>query len=181
MKLSKVALQLYTLRDFCGSAKDLATSLKKVKAIGYDGVEFVRSDFASNRDLRKLADDNGLAISSIHEDGDRLLNHPQRVAEELTDLGTDLAVYAYPTGIDFQKGAEVDRLIQQLQHSSEAFVLRPVWRISRNGSRLCSTASAMSRVFDGCLCLRVGPGSPTTARRSSSPRHLMRVGPGSAS
>jgi len=121
MKLSKVALQLYTLRDFCGSAKDLATSLKKVKAIGYDGVEFVRSDFASNRDLRKLADDNGLAISSIHEDGDRLLNHPQRVAEELTDLGTDLAVYAYPTGIDFQKGAEVDRLIQQLQHSSEAF------------------------------------------------------------
>src|SRR5260370_41589074 len=77
MKLSKVALQLYTLRDFCGSAKDLATSLKKVKAIGYDGVEFVRSDFASNQDLRKLADANGLAISSIHEAGDRLLYHPQ--------------------------------------------------------------------------------------------------------
>jgi sugar phosphate isomerase/epimerase len=121
MRLSKVALQLYTLRDFCTSAKDLATTLKKVKAIGYDAVEFVRSDFASNRDLRKLADDHGLAISSIHEAGDRLLNHPETVAEELTELGTDLAVYPFPAGIDFEKEAAVDRLIQQLQHSSEVF------------------------------------------------------------
>ena len=72
MKLSKVALQLYTLRDFCGSAKVLATTLKKVKVIGYDAVEMIRPDFASNRELRKLADDHGLAISSIHESGDRL-------------------------------------------------------------------------------------------------------------
>jgi sugar phosphate isomerase/epimerase len=121
MRLSKVALQLYTLRDFCGSAKDLATTLKKVKAIGYDAVEFVRLDFASNRDLRKLADDHGLAISSIHESGERLLNDPQTAAEELTELGTDLAVYPYPAGVDFQKEAEVDRLTHQLQHSSEVF------------------------------------------------------------
>src|SRR5258708_3383490 len=121
MRLSKVALQLYTLRDFCDSAKDLATTLKKVKAIGYDAVEFVRLDFASNRDLRKLADDHGLAISSIHESGERLLNDPQTVAEELTELGTDLAVYPYPAGVDFQKEAEVDRLTHQLQHSSEVF------------------------------------------------------------
>jgi len=121
MRLSKVALQLYTLRDFCGSAKDLATTLKKVKAIGYDAVEFVRSDFASNRDLRKLADDHGLAISSIHESGERLLNDPQTAAEELTELGTDLAVYAFPAGVDFQKEAEVDRLTHQLRHSSEVF------------------------------------------------------------
>jgi sugar phosphate isomerase/epimerase len=121
MKLSKVALQLYTLRDFCDSAKGLAATLKKVKAIGYDAVEFVRSDFASNRDLRKLADDNGLAISSIHESGDRLLHHPQAVVEELAELGTDLAVYAYPAGVDFQKEAEVDRLTHRLQQSSEVF------------------------------------------------------------
>jgi len=38
MKLSKVALQLYTLRDFCGSAKDLATSLKKSKRSGMMGL-----------------------------------------------------------------------------------------------------------------------------------------------
>jgi sugar phosphate isomerase/epimerase len=123
MKLSKVALQLYTLRDFCDSAKGLATTLKKVKAIGYDAVEFIRSDFASNRDLRKLADDNGLAISSIHESGDRLLNQPQAVAEELAELGTDLAVYAYPAGVDFRKGPEIDRLTDQLRQSSEVFAL----------------------------------------------------------
>jgi sugar phosphate isomerase/epimerase len=121
MKLSKVALQLYTLRDFCDSAKALATTLKKVKVIGYDAVEFVHWDFASNRDLRKLADDNGLAICSIHESGNRLLNHPQEVAEQLAELGTDLAVYPYPAGINFQKETEVDGLLQQLQRSSEIF------------------------------------------------------------
>ena len=121
MRLSKVALQLYTLRDFAGNAKDLATTLKKVKAIGYDAVEFVRLDFASNQDLRKLADDHGLAISSIHESGERLLNDPEGVAEELTELGTDLAVYPYPAGVDFQKETAVDRLTHQLQHSSEVF------------------------------------------------------------
>ncbi len=121
MKLSQVALQLYTLRDFCDSAKDLATTLKKVKVIGYDAVEVLRLDFASYRDLRKLADDHGLAISSIHESGDRLLHHPQAVVEELAELGTDLAVYAYPAGIDFRNGGQVERLAHQLQSSSEIF------------------------------------------------------------
>jgi sugar phosphate isomerase/epimerase len=121
MKLSKVALQLYTLRDFCDSPKGLAATLKKVKAIGYDAVEFIRLDFASNRDIRRLADDHGLAITSIHESEDRLLNHPQAVVEELAELGTDLAVYPFPAGVDFRKGPEVDRLAQQLQHSSEIF------------------------------------------------------------
>jgi sugar phosphate isomerase/epimerase len=121
MKLSQVAIQLYTLRDFCGSAKDLATTLKKVKVIGYDAVELIRVDFASNQELRKLTEDHGLGISAIHESGERLLNEPQSVVAELAELGTDLAVYPYPAGFNFQKESDVDRLTDQLRHSSEVF------------------------------------------------------------
>jgi sugar phosphate isomerase/epimerase len=121
MKLSQVALQLYTLRDFCDSTKDLATTLKKVKAIGYDAVELIRLDFATSREVRKLAEDLGLSVCSIHESGERLLNDPHTVAEELAELGTDLAVYPYPAGIDFENGAEIERLVNQLRKSSEIF------------------------------------------------------------
>jgi hypothetical protein len=145
MRLSKVALQLYTLRDFCSNAKDLATTLKKVKAIGYDAIEFIRLDFASYRDLRKLADEHGLAISSIHEAGDRLLNHPQTVAEELAELGTDLAVYPYPAGFDFQKETEVDRLTRQLQHSSASGL-----------PQSCSRIRQVRRRTDSRMYLRKG-------------------------
>src|ERR1700730_7487324 len=109
MRLSQVALQLYTLRDFCVRATDLATTLEQVRASGYDAVESVRSDFASNRDLRKLADDHGLAISAIHESGERLLNRPQTAAEELTELGTDLVVYALHARLHLYLEAEGDR------------------------------------------------------------------------
>jgi sugar phosphate isomerase/epimerase len=121
MKLSQVALQLYTLRDFCDSTKDLAATLKKVKAIGYDAVELIRLEFASNREVRKLAYDLGLSVCSIHESGERLLNDPHAVVEELAELGTDLAVYPYPAEIDFEDGAEIERLVDQLRKSSEVF------------------------------------------------------------
>jgi sugar phosphate isomerase/epimerase len=121
MKLSQVALQLYTLRDFCDSTKDLAATLKKVKAIGYDAVELIRLDFAPSREVRKMADDLGLSVCSIHESGERLLNNPHAVVEELAELDTDLAVYPYPGGIDFENGADIERLVNQLRKSSDIF------------------------------------------------------------
>ena len=42
MLISQVACQLYTLRDFCKTAADLAATAKKVKAIGYAAVLLYR-------------------------------------------------------------------------------------------------------------------------------------------
>ena len=39
MKLSQVALQLYTLRDHLKTPADIRRTLKKVKAIGYPAVQ----------------------------------------------------------------------------------------------------------------------------------------------
>ena len=39
MKLSQVALQLYTLRDYTKTPADIRHTLKKVRAIGYEAVQ----------------------------------------------------------------------------------------------------------------------------------------------
>ena len=39
MKQSQIAAQLYTLRDFTKTPADIASTMKKVKEIGYDAVQ----------------------------------------------------------------------------------------------------------------------------------------------
>ena len=39
MKISQVAIQLFTLREFCKTAEDFAASMKKVREIGYTSVQ----------------------------------------------------------------------------------------------------------------------------------------------
>ncbi|MDO5581231.1 MAG: sugar phosphate isomerase/epimerase [Planctomycetia bacterium] len=59
-----IALQLYSVRD--QMAKDVAGTIKKVAAIGYKGIEFAGYYNMSAKDLRKIADDNGLLIVGTH-------------------------------------------------------------------------------------------------------------------
>ena len=39
MKINQVAAQLYTVRDFAKTPADIATTLKKIRAIGYEAVQ----------------------------------------------------------------------------------------------------------------------------------------------
>lgn len=39
MKISQAAAQLYTVRDFCKTAADLAETAKKIRTIGYEAVQ----------------------------------------------------------------------------------------------------------------------------------------------
>ena len=39
MKIHQVAAQLYTVRDFAKTPPEIATTLKKIRAIGYESVQ----------------------------------------------------------------------------------------------------------------------------------------------
>ena len=39
MKLNQIAAQLYTVRDFCRTAPDLAATARRIRAIGYPAVQ----------------------------------------------------------------------------------------------------------------------------------------------
>ncbi len=59
-----VAVQLYSVRHEC--EKDLAGTLTKIKAMGYEGVEFAGWHSNDAPTLKKLLGDNGLRCAGAH-------------------------------------------------------------------------------------------------------------------
>lgn len=66
MSKSTIAAQLYTLRDFLKTPKDVAESFKKVSKIGYEAVQVSGMGPIDPVELKKIADDNGLEICATH-------------------------------------------------------------------------------------------------------------------
>lgn len=65
-----IALQLYSVRTDC--ANDFFGTIKKVAAMGYDGVEFAGFHNASAKDVRKVLDECGLKVAGTHTGIDAL-------------------------------------------------------------------------------------------------------------
>jgi sugar phosphate isomerase/epimerase len=82
--MTKVGLQLYTIRDEC--ARDFEGALRAVARIGYDGVELVDLYGWTAHDLRALLDELGLEVAGRHVGRDADL---EAVAAEMSALGSD--------------------------------------------------------------------------------------------
>jgi sugar phosphate isomerase/epimerase len=120
--------------------------LRRVREIGYPAVEMVRLDFLSYPEIRKMTDDVGLRISSVHENPSRLLDEPDRVIDEIRALGTDLAVYPFPRDIHFDQATSVRNLAERIGRSASKF--------AEAGSRLAYHNHALEFVrHDGELAL----------------------------
>ena len=69
---AKLAVQMYTVRDFTKTAKDLAESLEKISAMGYPAVQLSAvgamggdSPAVTPEQARKMLDDNGLKCIAV--------------------------------------------------------------------------------------------------------------------
>lgn len=71
MKKFPIALQLYSVRDF--AEKDMRGTLQKVKALGYDGVEFAGLYGYAPEDVKAMCEEIGLVPISAHVPIDDLL------------------------------------------------------------------------------------------------------------
>lgn len=119
MKLSQVALQLYTLRDFTKTPPEVAAALRKVREIGYEAVQVSGMGPIPEEELVAICRGEGLAICGTHEPGEAILNRPAEVGERLHKLGCRLTAYPYPAGIDFADAAVVAKLIAGLEASGK--------------------------------------------------------------
>lgn len=95
---SKIAVQMYTLRDFTKTAADFASSLEKVAAIGYPAVQLSAvgamngdSPEVSATDARKLLDDNGLKCIATHRPWENFQANIEAEIEFHQILGCDYA------------------------------------------------------------------------------------------
>ncbi|MDD5687820.1 MAG: sugar phosphate isomerase/epimerase [Elusimicrobia bacterium] len=82
MKKSVLGAQLYSLRNFMKTPQDIATSLKKVKAIGYDTVQVSGLGPIDPKELKKIVDNEGLKITCTHLNYTRICNETQAVIDE---------------------------------------------------------------------------------------------------
>ena len=121
MKLSQVAIQLYTLRDFCKTAPDFAAAMKKVREIGYTAVQISGVGPIPEAELVAMCKAEGLTICATHEPGVKILDETEAVIARLAALGTKLTAYPFPAGIDFDNPEHIDTLIKKLDIAGAKF------------------------------------------------------------
>jgi sugar phosphate isomerase/epimerase len=74
MKKERIAAQMYSFRDYCNDAHDLADTLKKVRSIGFKAVEMSSLGPLPPHELARVLDGEGLTCCSTHEDSEELLS-----------------------------------------------------------------------------------------------------------
>lgn len=95
---SKLAVQMYTVREHTKTAKDLAETLKKIRAIGYPAVQMSavgamngESPEVSATEARRMLDDHGLKCIATHRPWERFLKATAEEIEFHQTLGCDFA------------------------------------------------------------------------------------------
>ena len=129
MKTEQIAIQLYTLRDFTQTPADFATTMIRIREIGYPAVELAGTAGLPPAEAAKIVRDAGLQICSSHESPEMILESPQEVVDRLGEFGITHGVYPWPDGIDFSNTKQADDLIAGLDAAGS--VLR------RAGMTLC--------------------------------------------
>ena len=101
---SCIAAQLYTLRNFTKTPADIATTLKKVRAIGYEAVQLSALGPIPTDDLKAILDKEGLTVAATHASYEKMRDDPEAILKEHRTLGCKhTAIGGLPT--DYRNAA----------------------------------------------------------------------------
>ncbi len=98
MQKEQIAAQLFTIRDFTKTPEDIAESMKKIKAIGFDAVQVSALGPIEIDELKKILDGEGLKCCATHEKANEIINAPEMIVEKLKALDCEYTAYPHPTG-----------------------------------------------------------------------------------
>ena len=90
-----IGLQLYSVRE--DLEKDFEGTLRKVKALGYDAVEFAGLFGHGAEEVRNLCKEIGLIPLSAHVPFVDMMNDPDGVLKVYADIGCKFVVIPYLT------------------------------------------------------------------------------------
>lgn len=82
MSDTKIAAQLFTLRDFTQTPDDITTTLPKVKALGYDAVQLSALGPIEPERLKELLDKSDLTVAATHQSYERIRDDADAVIAE---------------------------------------------------------------------------------------------------
>ena len=99
----KLGAQLFSLRDFIKTPEDIRETFHKVKAMGYENVQFSGGGPIDAHELKAISDETGLAIVCTHSAPDRILNDTEALIEEHKIFGCPVIGYGCMPK-EFRKG-----------------------------------------------------------------------------
>lgn len=112
MKISQVAAQLYTVRDYCKTVADLGETLKKIRAIGYQAVQISGVGPIPEEDIVRMLNRTDLICCATHEGN--ILTEPEKVVTRLRKLNCRYTAYPYPGGVKLETLADAKDLAHRL-------------------------------------------------------------------
>ncbi len=85
----QIGMQMFTLRDFIQTEKDLEYTLARMAEIGYQVVQISGISEYDPKKLRAICDSNGLKIALTHTPAAKIINETEQVIETHNILGCD--------------------------------------------------------------------------------------------
>ncbi|MBQ5661484.1 MAG: sugar phosphate isomerase/epimerase [Clostridia bacterium] len=107
-----IALQLYSVRQ--DVAANLYATLKAVKKMGYDGVEFAGLYQHTPEEVREMCADLGLTPISAHVPYREMLADPEGVLSQYATLGCKYVVVPYLADEDRPSGDRFDEVMKDI-------------------------------------------------------------------
>ncbi len=107
MKRHQIAAQLYSIRDFIQTPQDIATSMKKIRAIGYQAVQVSGMGTIEESELMHILNSEGLTCCATHEATKLIVEEPQRVVERLHRLNCKYTAVPSPGQFELKTREQV--------------------------------------------------------------------------
>lgn len=129
MKTQQVAAQLFTLREYIQTPPEIASTLRRVREIGYTAVQISGMGPIAEEELMRILDGEGLVCCATHEPGQKLFSEPEAIVERLNKLNCRYTAYPYPAGVKLDTIEDVNAFASGLNHAGKA--------LSESGKVLC--------------------------------------------
>jgi sugar phosphate isomerase/epimerase len=117
---TKIALQLYTVREFLKTPQDIESSFKKIRDIGYEMVELASITGIDDANLKQLFDRSGIFCASMHIKVAQITDELNLTIQKMKTLGCVHAAVAW-SGPEYRNPEGVKKLAQILDTAGKTF------------------------------------------------------------
>lgn len=117
----KLALQLYTIRDCYKNGEEFISALKKVKELGFDGVEFAGFAGLKADELKKALNEIGLVPLSSHESPERLRDNIDEILSYCNEIGCKNVVCAFSPAKTKEDLQSLEKILKSAKEKAESF------------------------------------------------------------
>jgi len=113
----KVSLQLFSVRDEIEA--DMYGTLKAVKEMGYDYVQFAGFYDHPAEEIKKMLDELGLTCISTHADLKTILDEGQKFIDELKTIGIKYVAYPWMGYGDLKGGVNWETSVENIKKGGQ--------------------------------------------------------------